>query len=149
MTSDELESLLEPEITRMGYELVDLEMHIAGRGSVLRVFIDAPDGVTVDDCADVSRRVSALLDVEDPIPGEYNLEVSSPGLDRPLRRDSHFVKYAGSEIRVRMQKGFVGRRRVKGRLVGLENDEIVIVADGEEVRLPRGKVESARLVPEL
>lgn len=149
MTSDELENLLEPELSRMGYELVDLELHLAGRASVLRVFIDGPDGITVDDCAKVSHRISGVLDVEDPIPGEYNLEVSSPGLDRPLRRASHFVKYAGSEIRVRMQKGHPGRRRLKGRLDGLEDGEIVMTVDGEQVRLPREKIESARLVPQI
>lgn len=149
MVSDEIEALLEPVVSRLGYELVDLEYQSAGRTAVLRIFIDGPDGIGLDDCAKVSDQVSGILDVEDPIPGEYNLEVSSPGLDRPLRRPVHFEKYAGEQIKVVMAKGYTGRRRLKGQLSGLEDEEVVLVVDGETYRLPLNRIESARLVPDF
>ncbi|MEN7342552.1 MAG: ribosome maturation factor RimP [Pseudomonadota bacterium] len=144
-----IETLLTPVVERLGFELVDLEFKGGGGSSVLQVFIDGPNGITLDDCAMVSQHVSAILDVEDPIPGEYNLEISSPGLDRPLRREAHFEKYAGAEIKVKMRKGYVGKLRLKGILNGLDDSHVVLVVGDEELRLPMDKIESARLVPEL
>lgn len=149
LISDTLETLLAPVIERMGYELVDLEFTGAGKGSVLRVFIDGPNGISLDDCAAVSHQVSGILDVEDPIPGEYNLEISSPGLDRPLRRATHYDRYTGSEIKLKMRKGFPGRLRWKGVLSGIEDGQVLLAVDGETHRLPLEKIESARLVPVL
>ncbi len=149
MISDEIEALLEPVVVRLGYELVDLEYQSAGASKVLRVFIDGPDGIGLEDCARASNQISGVLDVEDPIPGEYSLEVSSPGLDRPLRRAEHYAKYAGEEIKVVMAKGFAGRRRLKGRLTGLEDEQVVLVVDGDTHRLPLNRIESARLVPDF
>lgn len=149
MLNDTLESLLTPVIERLGYELVDLEYRGAGRGGVLQVFIDGPDGITLEDCAAVSGQVSGILDVEDPIPGEYNLEVSSPGLDRPLRRPAHFEKYAGSEIKVKMKKGYPGKLRLKGILQGIDEGKVALVVDGQTHELPLDKIDSARLVPEI
>ena len=147
MLTDKLEALLAPVVERLGYELVDLEFTGAGKGSVLRVFIDSDDGVTLDDCAKVSDQVSGVLDVEDPIPGEYNLEISSPGLDRPLNRVTHYTRYAGAEIKVKMVKGYPGRLRLKGVLEGIEDEQVLLAVDGEMHRLPLDKIESARLVP--
>ena len=148
MLSDEIEALLAPVVARVGCELIDVEFESRGRSSTLRLFIDSDDGVTLDDCARVSNAVSGVLDVEDPIPGEYQLEVSSPGLDRPLRRASHYDRYTGAEIRVVMKKGFQGRRRLKGRLAGLEGEVVLLDVEGEVHRLPQEQIESARLVPD-
>ena len=149
MLSDEIEALLAPVLEREGYELIDVEFESKGGRSTLRLFIDAENGSTLDDCARASNAVSGVLDVEDPVPGEYSLELSSPGLDRPLRRPSHYERYEGALARVVMQKGYQGRRRLKGRLSGLEDEIVLLDVDGETHRLPLEKIESARLVPEI
>ncbi|MEO1595183.1 MAG: ribosome maturation factor RimP [Pseudomonadota bacterium] len=149
MLSDEIEALVAPVLEREGYELIDVEFESAGGRSTLRLFIDAENGITLDDCERASNAVSGLLDVEDPVPGEYYLEMSSPGLDRPLRRPSHYERYVGALARVVMQKGYQGRRRLKGRLSGLEDEIVLLDVDGDTHRLPLEKIESARLVPEI
>ncbi|MEM8548114.1 MAG: ribosome maturation factor RimP [Pseudomonadota bacterium] len=149
MLADELEALLAPAVAQAGYELIDLEYQSAGGHEVLRLFIDGPDGITLDDCAAVSDVVSGVLDVEDPIPGEYNLEVSSPGLDRPLRRVAHYERFAGALVKVKMRRGYVGRKRLKGRLEGIEERVVTITAEGERIQLPLEDIETARLVPEF
>ncbi|MEM9171344.1 MAG: ribosome maturation factor RimP [Pseudomonadota bacterium] len=153
MLVDELESLLAPEVAQIGYELIDVEFQSSGGRDTLRLFIDGPDGIGLDDCAAVSDTVSGILDVEDPIPGEYELEVSSPGLDRPLRRVAHYQRFTGSLIKVRMRRGFVGRKRLKGRLESLLEHEsgatVVVSVDGTRHELPLEDIDSARLVPEL
>ena len=95
MTGEELGKLLEPTVERLGYELIDLELRLGGRQGMVRLFIDKPDGIDLDDCERVSRAVSALLDVEDPVPVNYNLEVSSPGLDRKLTKVEHLQRFVG------------------------------------------------------
>ncbi|MEO0617198.1 MAG: ribosome maturation factor RimP, partial [Pseudomonadota bacterium] len=105
MLSDEIEALVAPVLEREGYELIDVEFESAGGRSTLRLFIDAENGITLDDCERASNAVSGVLDVEDLVPGEYYLEMSSPGLDRPLRRPSHYERYVGALARVVMQKG--------------------------------------------
>ncbi len=147
--SDEIEALLAPVVARLGYELIDIEFESRGGRSTLRLFIDGENGITLDDCAEASNAVSGVLDVEDPVPGEYLLEVSSPGLDRPLRRPSHYERFAGELAKVVMQKGFQGRRRLKGRLSGIEDETVLLDVDGETHRLPLDKIESARLVPDF
>ncbi|MEO0347408.1 MAG: ribosome maturation factor RimP [Pseudomonadota bacterium] len=149
MLSDEIEALLAPVLEREGYELIDVEFESKGGRSTLRLFIDGENGITLDDCARASNAVSGVLDVEDPVPGEYYLEMSSPGLDRPLRRPSHYERYVGALARVVMQKGFQGRRRIKGRLSGLEDEIVLLDVDGDIHRLPLEKIESAQLVPEI
>jgi ribosome maturation factor RimP len=145
---DGLITLLEPEVHALGFELVDLEFRSGGIG-LLRVYIDRAEGVTVDDCAEVSNQISALLDVEDPIPGSFTLEVSSPGLDRRLRTAEHFARFIGREARVHTRLPVDGRKRFRGELKALDGDVVVMMVDGEEVRLPMDKIHSARLVPEL
>ena len=103
---EQLLILLEPPVGALGYELVDVEFASAGSGGLLRLYIDAPAGITVDDCERVSHRVSEILDVADPIPGAYTLEVSSPGLDRILRTRGHFERFRGSRIRVQLALRF-------------------------------------------
>ena len=144
-----LRSMLEPGVRALGFELVEVEYTGAGGGqNVLRVYIDSPKGITVDDCARVSRQVSAILDVEDPIAEAYVLEVSSPGLDRPLTRREDFERHAGETVKVRMNEAVQGRRNFKGTLVGLEGDAVVVVVDNERFILPIARIERARLVPQ-
>lgn len=144
---ERLLALLEPPVQALGYELVDLEARIGGNG-LLRVYIDRADGVGLDDCERVSRQLSAFLDVEEPLPGSYALEVSSPGLDRPLRTAEHFERFAGHEAKIRLDVPLEGRRNFKGKLCGVEEAEIVIAVDGQAWRLPLADVASAHLVPE-
>jgi ribosome maturation factor RimP len=146
---EKLIGLLEAPIQALGYELVELEFHPQGRGGLLRVYIDKDGGVTVDDCEAVSRQVSAVLDVEDPIPGAYTLEVSSPGLDRPLRKAADYARFAGEQARIELMLPLSGRRRFQGTLKGCEADEVSIEVDGELHRLPLSGISKARLVPDL
>lgn len=149
MLGDELRKLLEPAIEGLGYELIELEVRTGGRDGLLRLFIDQPDGIGLDDCEAVSRQVSAILDVEDPIPGQYSLEVSSPGLDRPLTRREHFERFAGEDVRVKLRTPIEGRRNYRGAIRGVEEDSIEIVVDGQSHCLPIANIASARLVPDL
>jgi ribosome maturation factor RimP len=147
MTGDELAKLLEPAIERLGYELADLEVRLGGKGGLVRVFIDKPEGIDLDDCETVSRAVSALLDVEDPVPGNYNLEVSSPGLDRKLTKVEHFQRFEGEIVKVQMRFPIEGRRRFRGTLVSSDDENIVVDVDGESHSLPLKTIDTARLVP--
>jgi ribosome maturation factor RimP len=148
MTGDEIRALLEPTIERLGYELTDLEVRLSGKGGLVRLTIDRPDGIDLDDCEKVSHAASALLDVEDPVPGEYNLEVSSPGLDRKLTKVEHFQRFAGETLKVTMRFPIAGRRRFRGTLVSSDDENIVVEVDGESHSLPLGMIDTARLVPE-
>ncbi|MGA7799547.1 MAG: ribosome maturation factor RimP [Gammaproteobacteria bacterium] len=142
-----LMALIEPAVTALGCELVGVE-YVSG-SSLLRVYIDRPEGVTLDDCEAVSYQISGLLDVEDPVPGHYSLEVSSPGLDRPLFKAGDFERFAGQQVRIRLGVPIDGRRNFKGLLRGLRQDDVVIEEDGQEVRLPLERIEQARLVPDV
>jgi ribosome maturation factor RimP len=147
MTSDELAKLLEPAIARLGYELSDLELKVGGQHGVLRLFIDKADGIELADCEKVSLAVSALLDVEDPLPGHYDLEVSSPGLDRKLTKVEHFQRFTGEAVKVQMRFPIEGRRRFRGTLVSSDEENIVVDVDGESHTLPVATIDTARLVP--
>jgi ribosome maturation factor RimP len=147
MTGGEIAKLLEPAIERLGYELIDLEARLGSKGGVVRLFIDKPEGVDLEDCEKVSLAVSALLDVEDPIPGNYNLEVSSPGLDRKLTKIEHFQRFAGETVKVQMRFPMEGRRRFRGTLVSSDDENIVVEVDGESYSLPLKTIDIARLVP--
>ena len=139
--------MLEPTIEGLGYELSDLEAKLGGRSGVVRIFIDHPDGISLDDCEKVSLAVSALLDVEDPLPGQYNLEVSSPGLDRKLTKSEHFQRFAGETVKVQMRFPIEGRKRFRGTLVSSDDENIVVEVDGESHSLPLKTIDTARLVP--
>ena len=149
MTGDELAKLLEPTVERLGYELADLEVRLGSKGGLVRIFIDKPEGVDLDDCEKVSRAVSALLDVEDPVPGNYSLEVSSPGLDRKLTKVEHFQRFEGETVKVQMRFPIEGRRRFRGTLVSSDDENIVVEVDGESHSLPLKTIDTARLVPEM
>jgi len=148
VTGPELRELLQPSIERLGYELADLEVRLGGRSGVVRVFIDHPDGIGLDDCEKVSRAISALLDVEDPLPGRYDLEVSSPGLDRKLTKIEHFQRFTGEVVKVQTRFPIQGRRRFRGRLVSSNDSNIVVEVDGETHELPLATIQTARLVPQ-
>ncbi len=147
MTRDELANLLEPTVERLGYELVDLEVRLGGKGGLVRLYIDKPDGIDLDDCEKVSLAVSALLDVEDPVPGNYNLEVSSPGLDRKLTKVEHFQRFEGETVKVQLRFPMEGRRRFRGTLLSSDDENIVVEVDGESFSLPLKTIDTARLVP--
>lgn len=143
----QLQAMLAPTITGLGYEFWGLEYLTHGRQAVLRVFIDSPNGIGVEDCATVSRQVSAVLDVEDPIPVEYTLEVSSPGMDRPLFTLDQYTRNVGELIKLRLRAPFEGRRNFSGQLTSIEGDEIVIVVDEHEYLLPIELIDKANIVP--
>ena len=147
MASDELQKLLEPTVERLGYELTDLEVRLSGRGGLLRLTIDKPDGIDLTDCEAVSQAVSALLDVEDPIATDYNLEVSSPGLDRKLTKVEHFQRFEGETLKVTMRFPIEGRRRFRGKLLSSDEENIVVEVDGVAHSLPLASLDTARLVP--
>jgi len=149
MLKEKLLALLEPEVNALGYELVELDAPGPSGNRTLRLYIDSEEGIGLDDCERVSHQVSGLLDVEDPIPGHYSLEVSSPGLDRPLRTPEHFRRQAGHLAKVLMQPGRPGRRRYKGRILGVGEDTLELETESGSVSLPLGEIESARLVPEF
>jgi len=138
--------LLEPAVSAMGYELTDIDAHLGRRG-LLRLFIDREGGVTVEDCQRVSEQVSALLDVEDPLPGSYVLEVSSPGFDRRLRKRTHFERFVGERTRVELRDALDGRRNFVGTLVGVDDDVVSLEVDGRTWSLPLNDIAVARLAP--
>jgi ribosome maturation factor RimP len=142
---DKLQQLLQPTVEALGFELWGLEFFSQGRHSTLRVYIESEHGVQVDDCARVSEQVSGLLDVEEPISGEYVLEVSSPGLDRRLFTLDQCAAYAGEELEVRLRRPFEGRRRFRGTLRGIEGEDLVLLVEDHEYLLPFGEVDRAQL----
>ena len=145
----QLIALLEPTIEALGYELSDLELIFAGGSGVLRLFIDRPEGIRVEDCEAVSRQISGLLDVEDPIQGDYDLEVSSPGMDRKLVKPAHFDRFAGQPVKGKFRAMIDGRRRFAGVLIGRDGDKARLQVDGTELTVPIDDIELIRLVPEF
>jgi ribosome maturation factor RimP len=142
---ERLIALIEPLVGRLGYELVELEQ-ASGRGSaVVRLFIDGPEGVGLTDCERVSREVAALLDVEDPIPTAYTLEVSSPGFDRVLRTQAHFARFVGARVAVELTAPREGRRRYTGTLLSADEAGIALEVDGQRVPVSFAEIGKARL----
>ncbi len=141
-----IEEVIEPVVSGLGYEYVGAQFGQAENGQTLRVFIDTENGVVVEDCVAVSKQLSAVLDVEDTIKSAYQLEVSSPGVDRPLFTAEQFAKQLNEVIKVKMAAAVDGRRNFKGRLVEMNNDKAVIEVDGIDYALPVGDVEEAHVV---
>jgi len=140
-------ALVEPVVTGLGYEFVSMEMLGQGRQSIIRVYIDAEKGILVDDCSKVSHQVSGVLDVEDPIRGKYTLEVSSPGVDRPLFTLAHFERFVGSEIKVELRQATAeGQKKLRGDLLKVENETIHLHVQDEEFEIPFALINKARLV---
>jgi len=149
MLRDTLAALLTPLVEGLGYELWELE-YSPGRGNgVLRLYIDAAAGITVDDCERVSRAVSDLLDVQDPIPGQYTLEVSSPGLERPLRTAQQFARFVGETVFVETVQAVEERRRFKGALTAAGTETIEVDVDGQRRTLPISGIRRAHLAPDV
>jgi ribosome maturation factor RimP len=141
--------MLEPLVESLGYELVLLEFSPHKGSAMVRLFIDAPGGITLGDCEKVSREVEGLLDVEDPIPQNYRLEVSSPGLDRPLVKPAHYERFAGSVAKVQLLAPRGNRRKFQGVLKGLKEGRVVLdTADAGTVEFGLDEIERARLVPD-
>ena len=141
-----LQEMLQGAVEDLDCELWGIECQRAGRFMTVRLFIDKEGGVTVDDCADVSRQVSAILDVEDPIADKYNLEVSSPGLDRSLFTLPQFERYIGQDIAVHLRIPVMERRKWQGKLEKLENDMLTLNVDGQEQVLVFGNIQKANVV---
>jgi ribosome maturation factor RimP len=140
-----VETVITPVIEGLGYGLVDVEF-VNDHGWILRAYIEKADGnISVDDCKKVSRSIEAVLDVEDPIRGRYSLEVSSPGLNRPLKKAADFIKYAGEMIRMRTTEPINGRGNYFGTLKGMDGNDIVISVDGADYRVPLDKLAKARI----
>lgn len=138
--------LLEPTLRRLGYELVDIDVN-PGRNGLLRLYIDRDIGVTLTDCEFVSEQIGALLDVEDPLPGSYVLEVSSPGFDRRLRTIEHFERFLDEDVRLELARPRNGRRRFRGRLADAAGQRVVVEVDGERCEFDLAEIATARLVP--
>ncbi len=144
-----LNGMFEPVIESMGYELVGVELAGSGNGTVLRIYIDAEKGITVDDCQAVSYQVSGVLDVEDPLQSRYTLEVSSPGLDRPLIKPEHFRQFIGELVKIRSFEPVLGRKNFKGVLESFDGKNLFVAVDNEVYEIPLEIVEKANLVPVL
>lgn len=143
-------TLAEPILGDLGLELVDAEFRREAHGWVLRLYMDGPGGVTLDHCQRVSEELGDHLDVEDFIGYPYHLEVSSPGLDRPLTRDQDFVRFAGQAARLSTREALQGRRNFRGRLAGLQDGAVLLdLPDGQRVLIPRDLILRARLEPDL
>jgi ribosome maturation factor RimP len=144
---DELTEMIEPVVTGMDFILWGIEYLPSGKFSTLRIYIDHENGIHVDQCAEVSRQVSAVLDVEDPISTNYTLEVSSPGMDRPLFSLEQYAAYIGEWVDIKLRYAFEGRRKFKGVLTGIEDGDVIVQVDSEEFLLPVESIDKARLIP--
>lgn len=142
-----LHKLLQPVVTDLGYELWHLESVGSGKNAVLRLYIDSPEGIDIEDCETVSREVSAMLDVTDEVNASYQLEVSSPGLDRPLATAGHFERFAGERARVNMFAPVAGQRKFKGRIRAVKGQVVELACDDAIFDLPVGDMAKARLDP--
>jgi ribosome maturation factor RimP len=147
--TDSLTGLIEPAITALGYELVGVEQVPQGRHSVVRIYIDAEQGISLADCERVSHQVSGILDVEDPIRGQYSLEVSSPGLDRPLFTLAHYARYIGQPVKLRLRVPQAGRRKLSG-VIRAVNGEVITLQeqDANVIELHLNDIDKANLVPD-
>jgi ribosome maturation factor RimP len=146
--AEEIQVLLEPVVEAMGFELWGVR-YFQGKQNVLRLYIDAEAGVTVDDCAEVSHQVSGVLDVENPITSEYMLEISSPGMDRPLFKPAHWQRFIGEPVKVRLFAPVAGRRKFSAVIKAVEGDDIIVEVDDEDVRIPFTQIDRAHLDPVL
>jgi ribosome maturation factor RimP len=134
----------------LGYEMLGVEyLPRPKAGHLLRVYIDSDGGVGLSDCEKVSHQISGVLEVEDPVRGEYALEVSSPGLDRPLFEKVHFERFVGELARVKLNAALNGRSNYKGTILEIDGEDVVMQVEGEPVRLPFAQIASARLVPQF
>ncbi|MEM7298308.1 MAG: ribosome maturation factor RimP [Pseudomonadota bacterium] len=146
LDSQSLEALCAPVVNGLGFELWGVEFRSSQKHAHVKVFIDHEDGITVDNCSDVSHQISGVLDVEDPISVPYTLEVSSPGLERPLMKVEHFEKYIDEEVKVRLSWAVEDRKNLNGKLIKVEEDEITILMENQEFEFPISAVKRANLI---
>ena len=144
-----LTGLLEPVISGMDYILWGIEESSDSRGLLVRVYIDHEDGIDLEDCEQVSRQIVGVLDIEDPIQGAYNLEVSSPGLDRPLFTIEQFEQFTGEQVNVRLRSKIDGRRKIVGSIEAVEQNEVLVIENEQTFRLNTDEIEQAHIVPQL
>jgi ribosome maturation factor RimP len=144
-----IEQMLAPSIEALGYMCWGVEFVSQGKHSILRVFIEKDSGITLEDCEAVSLQVSGILDVEDPISTEYELEVSSPGMDRLLFKDWQFDRYKGYVVQIKLNMTFEGKRKYQGILKGMEEGDVVIVVGEHEYLLPLDIIDKAQVVPQF
>lgn len=145
----QLTEMLSAPVAASGYELVGLEFVRAGAYSTLRMYIDHENGINVDDCAEVSRQVSAVLDVEDPISVVYNLEVSSPGLERPLFKAAHYEQFVGHEVNIVLKMAVNNQRKWKGIIHAVDGEIITLLVDGQEEPFAMSNISKANLIPKF
>lgn len=145
----QLESCISQAVAVTDFSLWGFEFVRAGKHSILRVFIEGKEGISVDDCAEVSRQVSSILDVEDPIKDEYTLEVSSPGMDRILFKPEQYPDYLGQQLSVKTRMPIDGRRKFKGLLNNIEGKDLVLQVDNSEYLIPFNNIEKAQVVPQF
>ncbi len=148
---DKLTELLKPAVEGLDYELVGIEHLPMGKHSLLRIYIDSDKGITVDDCSRVSHQVSGVLDVEEPIKGQYTLEVSSPGIDRPLFSAEQFARFTGSKVKLRLYHAVEGKRKIHGSIERVDGEEIVVAdADSDiQFHLHMDDIDKANIISEL
>jgi len=144
---EQLHALLAPVVEALGYQCWGIEFLSQGKHSLLRVYIDHSNGILVDDCEKVSRQLSGVLDVEDPISSDYTLEVSSPGLDRPLFTLEQYAASMGEQVKIKLRSPFEGRRNFQGLLRGVEEQDVVVLVDDHEYLLPIDMIDKANIVP--
>ena len=151
VAAENLTNLIEPVVEGLGYELLGIEYISQGRHSTLRLYIDSDQGIGLADCELVSRQVSGVMDVEEPLKGQYVLEVSSPGLDRPLFKAAHYIRHVGQPVRIRLRRPRDNQRKLRGELMAANEEEIVVrnLETGQETRLVYDEIEKANLEPEL
>jgi ribosome maturation factor RimP len=145
---EHLADLLEPVIEGLGYECVGIEFNPHPKHGLLRIYIDSPNGIVLDDCTKVSHQISGVLDVEDPIAGEYQLEISSPGTDRPLFKIGQFQRFIGKAVKVQLYAPVNQRKRITGVILGVDGENILLEEDGQNFSIPFQAISKARLVPE-
>lgn len=146
---EKLHQIVEGVVSSLGYELVGIEHTMGSHSGLLRIYIDKENGIVLGDCQSVSHQLSGVLDVEDPISGNYDLEISSPGLDRPIFKTKDFDRFSGKLVKIKLVSAMDGRKKYKGVLVGLQEEDVVIEQDGLEIRLSLANIDQARLVPEF
>lgn len=145
---EQLHALIAPVVVSLGCELWGLEYLTQGRYTTVRIYIDREEvGVSLEDCEKVSRQVSSVLDVEDPIDSEYTLEVSSPGMDRPLYTLEQYARYIGEQINIRLRLARDGRRKFKGTILAIEGDEVRIGVEDKEYLLSPDAIDKANIIP--
>ena len=152
--SAKLQALVQPVVENLGYECVGMEHLPQGKHSLLRIYIDSENGITIDDCEKVSHQLSGVLDVEEAIHGHYNLEVSSPGLDRPLFNEDQFRRFSGEQVKLKLAVPQNGRRKLKGVISGVDGGNILIAVNDEqlgeqEISVPFSSIDKANLVPDF